>query len=86
MKKFNEVKDIDIIRKGIVRRDHDTSKYYIRIIFNDNSHFDFGSSVSFFTNEIKYRKCVAMLKGVIIPEVLTPDCVTDETVDETKYR
>lgn len=44
----------------------------------------FGESVSLLKVELKYRQCVAIIKGLIIPDILTSNFVTDEVIDETE--
>lgn len=83
-KPINEIKDIEIVRKGLIARSYDSTRLYIRIIFKDDSTLEFGETLSFLKIEMKYRQCVAILKGLIMPEVITDSFITDEVVDETK--
>ena len=61
----------------------DTSKYYLRITFDDKTNFLFGESVNFFSIQEKYKFLVASIKEIIIPNVITRDFVTDEVIDYT---
>ena len=83
-KPLSDVKDLEILRKGVIRRSYDSTNYYIRITFKDGSEMVFGESVSLLKVELKYRQCVAIIKGLIIPDILTSNFVTDEVIDETE--
>ena len=83
-KPLSDVKDLEILRKGVIRRSYDSTNYYIRITFKDGSEMVFGESVSLLKVELKYRQCVAIRKGLIIPDILTSNFVTDEVIDETE--
>ena len=83
VKRLEEIVDIEIVNKGVIKIGLDTTKYYIRINFDDKSHFLFGDSVNFFSIQEKYKFLVASIKEVIIPNVITRDFVTDEVVDYT---
>ena len=71
------------MNKGIIKIGLDTTKYFIRITFDDKSNFLFGDSVNFFSIQEKYKFLIASIKEVIIPNVITRDFVTDEVVDYT---
>ena len=83
VKRIEEIIDIEIVNKGVVKIGLDTSKYYIRITFDDKSNFLFGDSVNFFSIQEKYKFLVASIKEIIIPDVITRDFVTDEIIDYT---
>jgi len=82
VKKIDDVKDIEIVRKGIVKAQMDTTKYYIRITYNDDSKFDWGEAIHFINIDEKYRQTVALIKEIILPDVITDDYITDEAYDE----
>ena len=42
MKRIEEIIDMEIVNKGVIKRGLDTTKYYIRITFEDKSKFLFG--------------------------------------------
>ena len=71
------------MNKGVIKIGLDTTKYYIRITFDDKSNFLFGDSVNFFSIQEKYKFLIASIKEVIIPNVITRDFVTDEVIDYT---
>ena len=74
---------MEIVNKGVIKRGLDTTKYYIRITFDDKSVFLFGDSVNFFSIQEKYKFLVASIKEIIVPDVITRDFVTDEVIDYT---
>ena len=82
MKKIDDVKDIEIVRKGIVKAQMDTTKYYIRITYFDDTKFDWGEAIHFINIDEKYRQTVALIKEVILPDVISDDYITDEAYDE----
>jgi len=67
----------------VVKRGLDTTKFYLRINFNDKTNFLFGDSVNFFSIQEKYKFIVASIKEIVIPDVITRDFITDEVVDYT---
>ena len=75
VKRIEEIVDIEIVNKGVIKIGLDTTKYYIRITFGD--------SVNFFSIQEKYKFLIASIKEVIIPDVITRDFVTDEVIDYT---
>ena len=83
VKRLEEIIDLEIVNKGVIKRGLDTTKYYIRITFDDKSNFLFGNSVNFFSIQEKYKFLVASIKEIIVPDVITRDFVTDEVVDYT---
>jgi len=74
---------MEIVEKGVVKRGLDTTKFYLRINFNDKTNFLFGDSVNFFSIQEKYKFIVASIKEIVIPDVITRDFITDEVVDYT---
>ena len=84
VKRLEEIIDLEIVNKGIVKIGLDTSKFYIRITFDDKSNFLFGESVNFFSIQEKFRFLVASIKEVIIPNnIITRDFITNEVIDYT---
>jgi len=83
VKRLEEIVDIEIVYKGVIKAGVDTTKYYLRINFDDKSNFLFGNSVNFFSIQEKYKFIVASIKEIIIPNVITRDFVTNEVVDYT---
>ena len=71
------------MNKGIIKIGVDTTKYYIRITFDDKTNFLFGDSVNFFSIQEKFKFLVASIKELIIPVNITRDFVTDEIIDYT---
>ena len=60
----------------------DTTKYYIRITYNDDTKFDWGEAIHFINIDEKYRQTVALIKEVILPDIISDDYITDEAYDE----
>ena len=65
VKRIEEIIDIEIVNKGIIKIGLDTTKYYIRINFDDKTNFLFGESVNFFSIQEKFRFLVASIKEAI---------------------
>ena len=82
VQKIENVKDIEIIKKGIEQPGIDTTKYYIRILFNDNIYFDFGESVYLMTIHEKYKQCVAVIKEIVVPDMVSNDYNNEEEFNE----
>ena len=55
VKRLEEIVDIEIVNKGIIKIGLDTTKFYIRISFDDKTNFLFGDSVNFFSIQEKYK-------------------------------
>ena len=83
VKRIEEIIDIEIVNKGIIKISLDTTKFYIRITFDDKTNFLFGDSVNFYSIQEKFKFIVASIKEIIIPDVITRDFVTDEVIDYT---
>ena len=83
VKRIEEIIDIEIVNKGIIKIGLDTTKFYIRITFDDKTNFLFGDSVNFYSIQEKFKFIVASIKEIIIPDVITRDFVTDEVIDYT---
>ena len=75
--------DIEILLKGVIRRDGDYTKYFIRFSFREGEKLIFGECMSLSKASDKYRKCCALLKGIIIPDIIDRGMITDESVDES---
>ena len=61
VKRLEDIIDIEIVNKGIIKIGLDTSKYYLRITFDDKTNFLFGESVNFF----RYKKNINSLLPVL---------------------
>ena len=83
VKRLEDIIDIEIVNKGIIKVGLDTSNYHLIITFDDKTNFLFGESVNFFSIQEKYKFLVASIKEIIIPNVITRDFVTDEVIDYT---
>ena len=83
VKRIEEIIDMEIVNKGIVKIGVDTTKFYLRITFDDKTNFLFGESVNFYSIQEKYKFLVASIKEIIIPNVITRDFMTDEVIDYT---
>lgn len=82
-KQLDDIKDIEILRKGIIRRGGgDTVRFYIRITFSDEDAMVFGECITLNTISMKYRQCMAILKELIVPDIISGGFITDETIDE----
>lgn len=78
VEKIENVKDIEIIQKGIVEPGIDTTKYYIKIIFYENNPFIFGESYHFLTIQEKYKECTAIIKETVIDDIFPIDNNEDD--------
>ena len=83
VQRIENVKDIEIIKKGIEKPGIDTTKYYIRIIFNDDIYFDFGESVNLMTIHEKYKQCVAVIKEIVLPDITSDENNNEEEFNES---
>ena len=87
VKRIEEIIDIEIVNKGIIKIGLDTTKYYIRISFDDKTNFLFGESVNFFSIQEKFRFLVASIKEVIIPNnIITRDFIINEIIEYTNLK
>ena len=80
---IDDLVDIEVLLKGVIRQSSDYTKYFIRMTFKDGEKLIFGECMSLRKASDKYRKCCAILKGIIIPDIIDRGMITDETVDET---
>ena len=80
---IDELVDIEVLLKGVIRQSSDYTKYFIRFTFKNGEKLIFGECMSLRKASDKYRKCCAILKGIIMPDILDRSMITDETVDET---
>ena len=83
-KLLSDFLDMEILHKGYINRGYDSTQFYIRITFKDQTTFVFGETVSFMRIEMKYRQCAAIIKGIVIPDIIDAGFITDEVIDETK--
>lgn len=81
--KIDEIIDIEIVLRGVIRRSEDSTRYYIRIRFKENNELIFGECMSVRKASDKFRKCIAILKGIVMPDIIDRGMVTDESKDET---
>lgn len=82
--KIDDLIDMEIVLKGVIRRSADHSRYFIRLKFKGEGNFlEFGECLTIRKAASKFRKCVAILKGVVMPDIIDRGMVTDETIDES---
>ena len=48
VKRIEEIIDMEIVNKGVIKRGLDTTKYYIRIIYDDKSKIYLEKALIFF--------------------------------------
>ncbi len=95
--KIEDLIDIEILLRGVIRHSGDFTRYHIRLTFKEKKQLLFGECLTLRkaadkVNFVKYRKsynnqyrkCLAIMKGVIMPDVIDRGMVTDETIDETR--
>ena len=80
---IDDIVDIEVLLKGVIRQSADYTKYFIRMTFKGSEKLIFGECMSMRKASDKYRKCCAIIKGIIIPDIIDRGMITDETVDET---
>jgi hypothetical protein len=80
---IDDMCDIEILFKGILRRSGDYTRYFIRFTFRDNVTLVWGECLTLRKASDKYRKCFAIIKEIIIPDIIDRSMITDESIDET---
>ena len=82
VKYIDKLKKIEMVKKGVVRYSGDTTRYFIRYIFEDKSILEFGKTVSFYEIQKKFRISKAILEGEVIKNMANLKYLTDESYDE----
>ena len=82
VKYIDKLKKIEMVKKGVVRYSGDTTRYFIRYIFEDKSILEFGRTVSFYEIQKKFRISKAILEGEVIKNMANLKYLTDESYDE----
>jgi hypothetical protein len=75
--------DMEILLKGVIRQGGDYTRYFIRFSFKEGDKLIFGECMTLRKASDKFRKCCAILKEIIIPDIIDKGMITDESVDET---
>ena len=82
VKYIDKLKKIEMVKKGVVRYSGDTTRYFIRYIFEDKSILEFGKTFSFYEIQKKFRISKAILEGEVIKNMANLKYLTDESYDE----
>jgi len=82
VKYIDKLKKIEMVKKGVIRYSGDTTRYFIRYIFEDKSILEFGKTVSFYEIQKKFRISKAILEGEVIKNMANLKYLTDESYDE----
>ena len=82
VKYIDKLKKIEMVKKGVVRYSGDTTRYFIRYIFEDKSILEFGKTISFYEIQKKFRISKAILEGEVIKNMANLKYLTDESYDE----
>ena len=82
VKYIDKLKKIEMVKKGVVRYSGDTTRYFIRYIFEDKSILEFGRTISFYEIQKKFRISKAILEGEVIKNMANLKYLTDESYDE----
>ena len=85
VKSIDNLVKIEMVKKGHIRNNSDSTRYYIRYTFKDKFIMEWGETYSFFEIQKKYRISKAILQGEVIVEEAKIYLVKDETVDYTSY-
>jgi hypothetical protein len=78
---LDDIVDIEVLYKGVIRHNSDSTRYYIRFTFKDTTKLVFGECMTFRKASEKYRRCFAIIKGIVIKDI-DRSVLTDETIDE----
>ena len=82
VKYIDKLKKIEMVKKGVIRYSGDTTRYFIRYIFEDKSILEFGKTFSFYEIQKKFRISKAILEGEVIKNMANLKYLTDESYDE----
>lgn len=82
VKYIDKLKKIEMVKKGVIRYSGDTTRYFIRYIFEDKSILEFGRTISFYEIQKKFRISKAILEGEVIKNMANLKYLTDESYDE----
>lgn len=82
VKYIDKLKKIEMVKKGVIRYSGDTTRYFIRYIFEDKSILEFGKTISFYEIQKKFRISKAILEGEVIKNMANLKYLTDESYDE----
>ena len=82
VKYIDKLKKIEMVKKGVVRYSGDTTRYFIKYIFEDKSILEFGKTFSFYEIQKKFRISKAILEGEVIKNMANLKYLTDESYDE----
>ena len=85
VKSIDNLVKIEMVKKGHIRNNSDSTRYYIRYTFKDKFIMEWGETYSFYEIQKKYRISKAILQGEVIVEEAKIYLVKDETVDYTSY-
>ena len=85
VKSIDNLGKIEMVKKGHIRNNSDSTRYYIRYTFKDKFIMEWGETYSFYEIQKKYRISKAILQGEVIVEEAKIYLVKDETVDYTSY-
>ncbi len=85
VKSIDNLGKIEMVKKGHIRNNSDSTRYYIRYTFKDKFIMEWGETYSFYEIQKKYRISKAILQGEVIVEEAKIFLVKDETVDYTSY-
>ena len=85
VKSIDNLVKIEMVKKGHIRNNRDSTRYYIRYTFKDKFIMEWGETYSFYEIQKKYRISKAILQGEVIVEQAKIYLVKDETVDYTSY-
>ena len=82
VKYIDKLKKIEMVKKGVIRYSGDTTRYFVRYIFEDKSILEFGRTISFYEIQKKFRISKAILEGEVIKNMANLKYLTDESYDE----
>ena len=82
VKYIDSLKKIEMVKKGVIRYSGDTTRYFIRYIFEDKSILEFGRTFSFYEIQKKFRISKAILQGEVIKNMANFKHLVDESYDE----
>lgn len=83
VKSIDNLLKIEMVKKGHIRNNSDSTRYYIRYTFKDKFIMEWGETYSFYEIQKKFRISKALLKGEVIIEQAKISWVKDESIDDS---
>ena len=79
--KYDDLDYIEMVIKGNKKGADDNRKYSLRFNFKNKVKIEFGHTWDLNKIKFKYQICIAMIKGIVLPEI-NKNLVKDESIYE----